>query len=69
MSATDPSDNERYLEVRGRVVAFEHDGALEVLDAQAHKYRGEESFPRDDAEPLDKRISVVVQPLHCTTMG
>jgi hypothetical protein len=69
MSATDPSDNERYLEVRGRVVAFEHDGALEVLDAQARKYRGEESFPRDHAEPLDKRISVVVEPLHCTTMG
>ena len=69
MSATDPTDNERYLEVRGRVVAFEHDGALEVLDAQARKYRDEDSFPRDHAQPLEKRITVVVEPLHCTTMG
>ena len=68
LSATDPDSNERYLEVRGRVVAFECEGALELLDAQSQKYRGND-FPREDAQPLDKRISVVVEPLHCTTMG
>ena len=37
LSATDPDSNERYLEVRGRVVAFECEGALELLDAQSQK--------------------------------
>ena len=41
---------------------------MELLDAQSQKYRGDD-FPREDAQPLDKRISVVVEPLHCTTMG
>ena len=52
MSAVDPSNVERYLEVRGRVVAWEKDGALELLDAMAHKYRGHDEFPRVNAARL-----------------
>ena len=61
LSATDPANNERYLEVR--------DGALGLLDAMAKKYRDEDEFPREHAAPLDKRCTAVVEPLHCTTMG
>lgn len=69
LSATDPADNERYLEVRGRLVGWERDGALGLLDAMAKKYRDEDEFPREHAAPLDKRCTAVVEPLHCTTMG
>lgn len=69
MSATDPDDNERYLEVRGRLVGWEHEGALELLDELAMRYRGEHEFPREDLGPLDGRCNAVVEPLHCTTMG
>jgi len=69
LSATDPANNERYLEVRGRLVGWESDGALGLLDAMAKKYRDEDEFPREHAAPLDKRCTAVVEPLHCTTMG
>jgi PPOX class probable F420-dependent enzyme len=69
LSATDPTNIERYLEIRGRVVRWEFDGALDLLDTMAKKYRDEDEFPRENAAPLDKRCSAVVEPLHCTTMG
>ena len=69
LSAIDPDRPERYLEVRGRVVAWESDGALEFLDRMAMKYRGEEEFPREHAAPLDRRVTAVVDPERCTTMG
>jgi PPOX class probable F420-dependent enzyme len=69
LSATDPTDDERYLEVRGRLVAWEDEGALDFLDAMAKKYRGDDKFPRKDAAPLDKRYTAIIEPLHCTTMG
>ena len=69
LSATDPANLERYLEVRGRLVGWEHDGALDLLDAMAKKYRDQAEFPRENAAPLDKRCTAVVEPLHCTTMG
>ncbi len=69
LSATDPSNAERYLEVRGRLVGWEYDGALELLDELAMRYRGEELFPRDHLGPLSERCTAVVEPLYCTTMG
>ncbi|MEE2696900.1 MAG: pyridoxamine 5'-phosphate oxidase family protein [Actinomycetota bacterium] len=69
LSATDPSDQGRYLEVRGRVVAWESDADLGFLDAQCLKYNGVDEFPRE-AIPADQvRVIAVVQPLRCTTMG
>ena len=69
LSPTDPSDSERYLEVRGLLVNWEYDGAVELLDELAMRYRGEESFPREHLGPLRERCTAVVQPLYCTTMG
>ncbi|HAQ23341.1 MAG TPA: PPOX class F420-dependent oxidoreductase [Acidimicrobiaceae bacterium] len=69
LSAVDPSNDERYLEVRGRVIAWEREGALELLDEMADKYRGENEFPRENAEPLEKRCTAVIEPYHCTSMG
>ena len=69
LSATDPTDNGRYLEVRGRVVAWESDADLGFLDAQSLKYSGVDEFPREDIPPEQVRVSAVGEPLHCTTMG
>ena len=69
LSATDPSNPERYLEVRGRLVGWEYDGALELLDQLAMSYRGEEIFPRDHLGPLSERCTAVIEPLYCTTLG
>ena len=69
LSATDPSNLERYLEVRGRLVGWEYEGALELLDQLAMRYRGEEIFPRDHLGPLSERCTAVIEPLYCTTLG
>ena len=69
LSATDPTDNGCYLEVRGRVVAWESDADLGFLDAQSLKYSGVDEFPREDIPPEQVRVIAVVEPLHCTTMG
>ena len=69
LSATDPANTERYLEVRGRVIAWELDGALDFLDSQNRKYRDEDEFPREHIPPDQVRVTAVVEPLHCTTMG
>ena len=69
LSATDPSNPERYLEVRGRLVGWEYDGSLELLDQLAMSYRGEEIFPRDHLGPLSERYTAVIEPLYCTTLG
>ena len=69
LSATDPADDGRYLEVRGRVVAWERDADLGFLDAQSLKYSGVEEFPRELLPPDQARVVAVIEPLHCTTMG
>ena len=69
LSAVDPKNPERYLEVRGRLVEWETEGALEFLDRMAKKYRDEDEFPREHATPLADRVTGVVAPGHCTTMG
>ncbi|MDG2427183.1 MAG: PPOX class F420-dependent oxidoreductase [Acidimicrobiales bacterium] len=69
LSATDPANDERYLEVRGRLVGWEAESAVEFLDTMAKKYRDDDEFPRKDAAPLDKRLTAVIEPLYCTTMG
>jgi predicted TIM-barrel fold metal-dependent hydrolase len=69
LSATDPADDGRYLEVRGRVVAWESDADLGFLDAQCLKYSGVDEFPREDIPPDQVRVIAVVEPLRCTTMG
>ena len=69
LSATDPADNGRYLEIRGRVAAWESDADLAFLDGQCLKYNGEDEFPREDIPLGQVRLIAVVEPLRCTTMG
>ena len=69
LSATDPADNGRYLEIRGRVVAWESDADLAFLDRQCLKYNGEDEFPREDIPLGQVRLIAVVEPLRYTTMG
>lgn len=50
----------RYVEVRGKVVEFLHEGAEEHIDALAKKYMGVDSYPmRKDGE---QRVTIVIQP-------
>ena len=69
ISATDPGNPERYLEIRGRLINWEIEGALDFLDLMAKKYRGEEKFPREHAAPIEDRITGVIKPEHITKMG
>ena len=69
MSATDPGNPERYLEIRGRLVSWESEGALDFLDSMAKKYRNEEEFPREHAAPIEDRITGVIKPDRYTSMG
>jgi PPOX class probable F420-dependent enzyme len=50
----------RYVEVRGKVVEFTHEGADDHIDALAKKYLGVDSYPaRKDTE---QRVTIVIQP-------
>ncbi|MBC8363721.1 MAG: PPOX class F420-dependent oxidoreductase [Actinobacteria bacterium] len=69
LSAIDPSDQGRYLEVRGRVVTWESDADVSFLDAQSLKYSGVEEYPRELLPPDEVRVVAVIEPLRCTTMG
>ena len=69
LSATDPENPERYLEIRGRLVGWESEGALDFLDSMARKYRNEEQFPREHAAPIEDRITGVIKPDRYTSMG
>ena len=67
LSATHPDDAYRYLEVRGRVVAFEPDPDGEFIDSMAAKYQGKPRF--EGHRTPATRCTIVVEPLHATTMG
>ena len=69
LSATDPGNPERYLEIRGRLVSWESEGALDFLDSMARKYRNEEQFPREHASPIEDRVTGIIKPDKCTSMG
>ena len=69
LSATDPENPERYLELRGKVVRWEAEGALGFLDQMAKKYRDEEQFPREHAAPIEDRVTAIVLPEKFTKMG
>lgn len=50
----------QYVEVRGKVVEFRHEGADAHIDALAKKYLGEDSYPWH--KPGDQRVTIVIQP-------
>jgi PPOX class probable F420-dependent enzyme len=50
----------RYVEIRGKVVEFTHEGADEHIDALAKKYMGVDSYPNRTAD--EQRVTIIVAP-------
>jgi PPOX class probable F420-dependent enzyme len=67
LSATDPDNPYRYLEIRGRVVRFDDDASNAFIDSMAKKYMDVDAYPFH--QPGDHRVKVVVEPTHTTSMG
>lgn len=67
LSATDPDNGYRYLELRGKVVRFDDDSSNAFIDSMAKKYMGVDEYPFH--QPGDQRVKVVVEVEHTTQMG
>jgi PPOX class probable F420-dependent enzyme len=50
----------QYVAVRGRAIAFEHEGADAQIDALAGKYLGEAAYPW--RAPGEQRVTIVIKP-------
>ncbi|WP_116248506.1 PPOX class F420-dependent oxidoreductase [Nocardiopsis sp. FIRDI 009] len=66
ISATDPDNPYRYVEVRGVVDRVEDDSDLAFINALAKKYLDKDVYPWHRSE--DERVIVYVRPLHATKM-
>jgi PPOX class probable F420-dependent enzyme len=49
-----------YVEIRGKVVEFTHDGADDHIDALAKKYLDADTYPYRDAS--EQRVTIVIEP-------
>lgn len=67
LSATDPENPYRYLEVRGSVVRVDQDVDNAFINSMAKKYMGKDEYPYH--QPNDQRVVMVVKPDHTTQMG
>jgi PPOX class probable F420-dependent enzyme len=67
LSATDPDNPYRYLEIRGNVVRVDVDENNAFINSLAKKYMGLDEYPYH--QPGDERVVMVVEPAHCTQMG
>ncbi len=66
-SIVDPTNDYRYLEVRGVVERIDPDSDNAFINSMAKKYMGEDVYPWH--RPGDERVVVVVRPVHTTQMG
>lgn len=64
--AVDPDDDNRWLEVRGVVVAETEEGAAEHIDALARQYLGVEKYPYH--APGDVRVLFRIEPRRVATL-
>ncbi len=69
LSAIDPDDPYRYLEIRGTVARIDDNPGGSYVDQMAHKYMGLETFPGHDPENDPDRVIVRITPERTTTMG
>ena len=69
LSATDPANPYRYLEIRGTVIRIDDDPGGPFLDVMAKKYLGVDIYPSHDPETDKQRVIIVIRPERCTTMG
>jgi hypothetical protein len=67
LSIVDPTNDYRYLEVRGTVVRVDDDVDNAFINSMAKKYIGQDVYPFH--QPGDERVVVVVRPEHTTQMG
>ena len=67
MSAVDPDNSYRYLEIRGRLVGVEDDADLAFINSMAKKYMGLDQYPYH--QPGDERVVMVIEPTDSTSMG
>lgn len=67
LSATDPDNPYRYLEIRGTVARIDDDPDNAFINSMAKKYMGQDEYPFH--QPGDERVVVVVEPAHTTQMG
>ena len=67
MSAIDPENSYRYLEIRGTVTRIDDDPNNDLINAMAKKYMGVDEYPFHQTG--DERVVIVVTPDHSTYMG
>ena len=67
VSIVDPTNDFRYLEIRGSVVRVDPDPDLAFINSMAKKYIGQDTYPNH--QPGDERVVMVVAPRHTTEMG
>ena len=67
ISIVDPANDDRYLEIRGRVLGVDPDPDFAFIDSMAQKYLGQEKYPW--TQPGDERVAMVVAIEHSTQMG
>lgn len=67
VSATDPENPYRYIEVRGVVEKVVDDEGNAFIDSMAKKYLGQDKYTNH--QPGDERVVVKVRPEHSTSMG
>jgi PPOX class probable F420-dependent enzyme len=67
LSAIDPDNPYRYLEVRGRVVSVEDDPENDFINRMSAKYMDVDPYP--GSQPGDGRVVMVIEPEHSSSMG
>jgi PPOX class probable F420-dependent enzyme len=62
LSIADQNDQQRYIQIRGKVVETTHEGAREHIEKLARKYRGPDArYPHREGE---QRVIVRIEPEH-----
>ena len=69
LSAIDPDNAYRYLEIRGTVARIDDNPGGSYVDQMAQKYMGVEVFPGHDPDDDPDRVIVRITPERTTTMG
>jgi PPOX class probable F420-dependent enzyme len=67
LSAQDPDNPYRYLEIRGKVIAVESDDDNAFIDSMAKKYMDADAYPFHKTG--DERVVMVVTPGRTSAMG
>ncbi len=67
MSALDPDDSYRYLEVRGRVTSIDDDTGLAFINRLSRKYLDVDEYPY--LQEGEQPVVVTVEPARTTSLG